>query len=108
MHDIELLKQNAAEYGEQKSTGELVLRGYHVVDPKGHLVLLPPGAELKDGFRYATRADHDAAIEAEGKRAAHERELAAAAVKRQQGEQDARDQELEQLRSTGPIDGGQE
>lgn len=44
------------EYGTD-ATGKQVSRGYYAISPAGHLVLLPPSAPLKEGFRVATTAD---------------------------------------------------
>ena len=44
--------------------GEKTLRGYHAVDPSGHLVLLRPDQELPEGdWRWASAADLKAKAE---------------------------------------------
>lgn len=44
------------EFGRSRS-GHKIDRGFYAVDPSGHLVLLPPSAPLKNGWRLATEAD---------------------------------------------------
>jgi hypothetical protein len=74
-------KAAAAEFG-RKASGEKVLRGHHAVDPKGHLVLLPPGVDLPGpGWRWATQGDHEAAAAAEE---ARRKDEAAAALRETQ------------------------
>lgn len=53
-------------YGDSAS-GVKVCSGYYAIDPSGHLIVLPPHAPLKDGWRLATTQDlepADAPVEA--------------------------------------------
>lgn len=62
------VKKSAAVYKTNRD-GRSVVRGYHAVDPSGHLVLLAPPGELPDSeWRYATAADVKAAKDAEAAR----------------------------------------
>ena len=50
-----------------------------VIDPSGHLVQVKDGTRLKDGYRYATRADVQAKQEAELERQTLEADAPSAA-----------------------------
>ena len=55
------------EYG-RNTGGAKIDRGFYAVDPSGHLILLPPFAPLKAGWRLASHVDLDAKESAEDAR----------------------------------------
>lgn len=67
------------EFG-RNTAGTKIDRGFYAVDPSGHLVLLPPSAPLKAGWRLATREDIDAKQFAEEVRKAEAEQVAAPAI----------------------------
>ena len=50
--------------------GARIDRGFYAIDPRGGLLLLPPSAPLKAGWRLATNLDLDAKEAAEDSRRA--------------------------------------
>jgi hypothetical protein len=90
------------------ASGAVVSRGYHGVGPSGQLVLIRPGTPLKPGWRFATKADIDAAEAAEAKRRAkdksgehdeRDRQAARSAAKRTALDAATRNPELDALTS---------
>lgn len=61
-------KREAAVYKTNKVDGKTALLGYNAVDPKGHLVLLPPSTGELPGrdWRWASREDLATAKKAAG------------------------------------------